>query len=202
MQRRLLSLVTLSTLLCAFALGLLGEAHAVDTDRFLLDDATSLRGEDLEGTAVLSSGRVVVGAQTTRVALEDDASAALVYALALDGEAAYLGTGDEGRVLRARGERVDVLAETGQLLVTSLARAGRTLYAGTIGEGKLFAIPLGGGEPQEIALPEGVEHVWALAWMERTRRLVVGTGPEGLLLEVDPTKQGEDAFRTLLDTDA
>ena len=200
MQRRLLLLVFAS----AFVSGLLllGEARAVTTQRFDLDSAASLAAEDLDGAAVLSSGKVVVGVRAERVALEGETAAALVYALVADGERSYLGTGDEGRILLAQGDDVRRAAETGQLLVTALALRGDTLYAGTIGDGRLLAFPVAAdgslGDARRLTLPEGATHVWAIEATARGR-LLVGTGPEGLLLEVDPRS---DTARTLLDSDA
>ncbi|MEO0325578.1 MAG: hypothetical protein AAF447_21655 [Myxococcota bacterium] len=200
MQRRLLLLALLSA--SASGTVLLGHARAVTTARFSLDDASSLAAEDLEGAAVLSSGKVALGLRAERLALDDDATAALVYALLVDGPTTYLGTGDQGRILRARGESVSVAAETGQLLVTSLVRSGDTLYAGTIGEGRLLAFPVSPdgdlGEARTLELPEEAGHVWALQEGAQGR-LFVATGPEGLLLEVDPRA---GTARTLLDTDA
>ena len=200
MQRRLLLLALASTF--ASSLVLFGEARAITTGRFDLDDAAALAAEDLDGAAVLSSGKIVTGVRAERVDLEGDAAAALVYALLPDGARTYLGTGDEGHILVARSDDVAVAAETGQLLVTSLALIGDTLFAGTIGEGRLLAFPRAAsgelGEAREIALPEGAQHVWALHATARGR-LLVGTGPEGLLLDVEPRA---GTTRTLLDADA
>ena len=50
--------------------------------------------------------------------------------------AIYLGTGNDGRIYRLRGDVVERFAETGQLLVSALAIGeGGVLYAGTLPEG-------------------------------------------------------------------
>jgi len=191
-QRRLLALVG-TTSAAAFAVLLAaGPADAVSTRRFILDDAESLGAGELDGTMVHSSGQVVVGAQVARVALGEAGLAASI-ARADDGTL-YVGTGDEGKIFRVRGDDVSVFAETGQLLVASLVIGGDQLYAGTLPEGKVFRIPLAGGDAEELVDLEDAEHVWSLAWHAGRSRLFAATGPEGRVYSIDGQGRAETYF--------
>lgn len=180
MRKRLILLVA-ATAAASSLLFFVSPADAVSTRHFTLDDAASLSGGELEGTMVHSDGRVTVGVALARVELE---GAALAYAVARDDDGTlYVATGDAGRIYRVRGDEVSTFAETGQLLVSSLAIAGDTLYAGTLPEGRIFRIPLSTGAVEELAKPEGAEHVWDLAY--RDGRLYAATGPEGKVFAID-----------------
>jgi hypothetical protein len=178
---RALALVTLAACLAGGSALFLDHALAVSTRSFELDDATALAAGELHDVAVRSDGRVVPSVGTTRVAMPDGVS--LVWSWARIGDAVYLGTGDDGRIYRVRGDAVDLFAETHQLLVSALAAGdGGVLFAGTLPEGRIFAIDTAGasaGQPREIARPDATEGVWALAWDAPRHRLFAGTGPEG-----------------------
>src|SRR5690606_37575391 len=94
-----------------------------------------------------------------------------------------LGTGNDGRILRVRGDRVEEVAATGQLLVASLALdTDGTLYAGTLPEGRVFAVAPGGALREVVRLEES-EHVWALVVDGNT--LLAATGPHGRVYSID-----------------
>lgn len=173
----------------AATLGFDSIAMAVSTRTFELDDATALAAGELHDVAVRSDGRVTPSVELTRLAMPEDVP--IVWSWARVGDALYLGTGDDGRIYRMRGDAIELFAETHQLLVTSLAAGdGGVLFAGTIPEGRIYAIPTSGataGQPREIAHPDGVEHVWALAWDAPRHRLFAGTGPEGRVLALTNT---------------
>ncbi len=189
MRKRLILLVA-ATSAASSLLFFVNPADAVSTRHFTLDDAASLSGGELDGTMVHSSGQVTVGVALSRVELD---GAALAYAVARDsGGAYYIATGDAGRIYRVRGNEVSVFAETGQLLVSSLAVAGDTLYAGTLPEGRIFRVALGDGTVEELAKPEGAEHVWDLAY--RSGRLYAATGPEGKVFAIDPQGRAQLYF--------
>ncbi|HJL15295.1 MAG TPA: hypothetical protein RMH99_06555 [Sandaracinaceae bacterium LLY-WYZ-13_1] len=166
------------------ALVLASEAGAVSTERFVLDDAESLAAGDLIRTAVHSDGRVTAGVELARLALPDDVPVIYSLVRASDGTV-YLGTGNEGRIYRLRGEQLEPFAETGQLLVSSLALGdGGDLYAGTLPEGRVYRVGAD-GQARELARPDDVEHVWALAWDGSRNTLFAGTGPEGRVYAID-----------------
>lgn len=182
---RALALVSLASILALASLAVFdGIAMAVSTRTFDLDDATSLAAGELHDVAVRSDGRVTPSAELTRIAMPEDVP--IVWSWARVGDALYLGTGDDGRIYRVRGDAIELFAETHQLLVTALAAGeGGVLFAGTIPEGRVYAIDTAGaaaGQPREIAHPDGVQHVWALAFDAAHHRLFAATGPEGHVL--------------------
>lgn len=178
-------LLVLSTSLpsALVALYATGSAEAVATRSFELDDAASLAAGELQRTAVHSDGRVTTGVELRRIAMPEDVALVWSSAQGADGTI-YLGTGNGGRVLRVRGDDVDVFAETGQLLVSAMVFGdGGMLYVGTLPEGRIFAIDPSGAI-REFARPDATEHVWALAWDPRRRVLFAGTGPEGRVYSI------------------
>lgn len=173
-----------SVLLAMGVLGAAAVAGAVSTRHFVIHGAEAFAAGEMDGTAVHSDGTVTVGAQVRRLALPN-ISVAASMARAPDGTV-YVGTGHGGTVFRLRGDDVTTFAETEQLLVASLAMGpDDTLYAGTLPEGRIYAIDAE-GEAEELARPEGAEHVWDLVWDARRQTLFAATGPEGKVFAVDP----------------
>lgn len=157
---------------------------ATSTERFVLDDAEALAAGELGRTTVHSDGRVTVGAELERIALPDDVSLVYSSVRASDG-AIYLGTGNAGKIYRVRGSRVELFAETGQLLVAAMTLGpDGAIYAGTLPEGRIYRIGQD-GQPNEIARPDGVEHIWDLAFDARRNVLYAATGPEGRVYAID-----------------
>jgi hypothetical protein len=181
LPRALALLALTSTLALALVLAWGEVAAAVSTRSFVLDDAASLAAGELHHVAVRSDGRVTTSVDLTRVAMPDDVP--IVWSWARAGDALFLGTGDDGRVYRVRGETIELFAETHQLLVSALAMGdGGLLFAGTLPEGRIYAIDTNaapGTAPRELVRPDAAEHVWALAWDAPRHRLFAATGPEG-----------------------
>ncbi len=168
----------------------LGSAEAVSTQRFVLDDAESLAAGELIRTAVHSDGRVEAGVELSRVALPDDVPLVYSAVRASDGTI-YLGTGNDGRVFRVRGDRAEPFAQTGQLLVASLAIGeGGVLFAGTLPEGRIYRIAADGAAT-ELVRPDGAQHVWSLAYDATRRVLFAATGPEGRVYSIDRQGRAE-----------
>jgi hypothetical protein len=186
-RRRKALLFAVSSTALSSVLALAGSAGAVTTERFVLDDEESLSAGELIRSAVHSDGRVTSGAETRRIALPDDVP--VVYSAVQVGDAIYLGTGNDGRIYRVRGDRAELFAETRQLLVASLAVGdGGALYAGTLPEGRIYRIAPDGAVT-EFARPDQTEHVWALAWDAQRSLLFAGTGPEGRVVAIN--RQGQ-----------
>ncbi|MCG8553944.1 MAG: hypothetical protein MJD61_01460 [Proteobacteria bacterium] len=181
-------IATVGLFLCALS----AVAHAVSTRRFVLDSAKDLADGKLEGTAVHSNGSVTRSVDTTRMGLDEEA---LAYSMvrARDGTL-YLGTGNQGRIYRVRGARIDLYAETKQLLVASLAIGfGGRLYAGTLPGGSIFEVRAKGRVRPFVEL-EGASHVWALHFDPQRKKLFAGTGPEGKIYEVTSKGRAKSYF--------
>jgi hypothetical protein len=179
-----LSLVALASLLSGIAvIAASRSASAVGTRSFELDDAAALAAGDLQRTAAHSDGRVTTGVELRRLAMPEDVALVWSAVRASDG-AIYLGTGNDGRIHRLRGDVIERFAETGQLLVSALALGdGGVLYAGTLPEGRIFAIDPAGAV-RELARPDATEHIWSLVWDPRRRVLFAATGPEGRIYAI------------------
>lgn len=166
-------------------------AHALGTRQLTIDDAASFAAGELNGTAVISSGALVPGVGTQRIALDATPIAASMVR-ATNGDV-FIGTGNDGKVLRMRGDEVSVIALTGQLLVHSLALgADGTLYAGTLPNGKIFAIntaanatPATPEQAREVVQLPGAQHIWSLRYDTTRKVLFAATGPEGKLFAID-----------------
>lgn len=186
-RTRALLLLTSASLFSSVAIAIGARpAGAVATRSFEIDDAASFAAGELQRTAAHSDGRVTIGVELRRIAMPEGVALAWSSVRAPDG-AIYVGTGNDGRIYRLRGDALDPFAETGQLLVSALAIGENgTLYAGTLPEGRIYAIDASGAV-RELARPDAAEHVWALAWDARRRVLFAATGPEGRLYAIAPS---------------
>lgn len=171
-------------------------AHAVGTRTFQLDSIDDLKGGDLAGVSVDSSGSVRAGLTLGSTPLPDATS--IWSSITLPDGTALLGTGNEGKIYSVSGGKVTLAATTGQMAVSALAVAwDGDVIAGTFPDGKLFRLrggSAGGGAAQLFAeLPE-TEDVWGLAYDAKARALYVATGPEGKLFRVEATGKPQVYF--------
>lgn len=153
---------------------------AVGTREFILDGGNDFKGGDLEGVAVDSVGRVRAGINLREIPV--DQVAAIWTAFRRSDGSVLLGTGNEGKLLRLRGERVDQVSDTDALVVTAFAEAWNELVVGTMPGGKIHR--LAGGRLTPLVELEGVQHVWNLAFDETRKVLYAATGPEGKLWRI------------------
>ncbi|HMJ12401.1 MAG TPA: hypothetical protein VK524_13345, partial [Polyangiaceae bacterium] len=178
-MKRIAHLLPILTVVCtSFAPA---PAAAVGTRRFILQNGDDYKGGDLKGVAVDSAGRVRAGLNLGAVPI----SQANVIWSALDRRdgSTLLGTGNEGKLLEARGPKITVLAETKSLVVTSLAEAwGGAVVLGTLPDGKVMRFDR--GKLSDLATLKGAEHVWQVAYDPKTRSVFAATGPEGKLWRI------------------
>lgn len=188
---RVLALTSITTLLSAGLLVLHGTVDAVSTRHFRLDTDKELAAGEMDGTAVLSDGSIVDGVDVRRIALDDVATA---WTFARGGDTVYVGTGNEGKIYRLRGESISEFADTEQLLVSALAVSDDgTLFAGTLPEGKIYRVDAQ-GQVTELVDLDDADHIWELAWDDDRDRLFAATGPEGKLYVVDPRTQSAEVW--------
>ena len=177
----------LSVAIVAALVGLPTLAGALGTTLWRVDSVEQLEQGELEDVTVSSLGEVALGRSASRVPLED---VALVWSLAEEPDGAVLlGTGNNGKLLRLRGTKVDEVVRLEAIAVSALALGeGGAVYAGTVPGSKIYRIERGTkGASRAVVFAEldRVEHVWALAWDPRRGVLFAGTGPEGLVYAVD-----------------
>ncbi len=187
--RRALVLSSSAAVFASIVVALAPRVSAVATRSFTIDDAASFQAGELDGTQAHSSGNVTLGASLRRLAL-DDVPVAYCFARGPDGSV-FIGTGNEGKVYRLRGDSLAVYAETHQLLASALAVDPRgNLYVGTLPEGRIYLVNPQ-GQLRELVKPDATDHIWSLVWNERDQHLYAATGPEGKVFSITPAGVAE-----------
>lgn len=166
----------------AAVIGLALPADAVGTRRFELVRGKDFEGGELQGVAIDSSGRLYAGFNLGRVPVSDVQS--IWSVLLRPDQSLLLGTGNEGKVLEARGGTVRVLAETKGLVVPSLVSAwGGDVLVATMPSGEILRLK--GNTLSPFVKLEGAKHVWQLAFDASAGVVYAATGPEGKLYRID-----------------
>ena len=140
--------------------------------------AELLRGEG-EHVSIDADGRLTLGPQTE---LLHEASAPFLWSLARAGGALWIGSGNDGRVLRVGDDgAVTTAYEAAEQNVHAIApdNAGR-LLAGTSPEGALYRI---GPEPAEMVFDPEDRYIWAVAASE-SGDVFVATGDQGRIYRI------------------
>ncbi|HEY2410014.1 MAG TPA: hypothetical protein VGI10_28620 [Polyangiaceae bacterium] len=178
------------SVLCLVLLGTL-PALAVGTRRFSLSKAADFKGGDLKGVAVDSSGRVRAGFNLAATPVLQANN--IWSALRMKDGSLLLGTGNEGKLLKLQGGALSVLAETKALVVTSLCEAwGGTVVLGTMPDGKVMKWEH--SKLSDLTSLKGAEHVWQVAYDEKSKAVFAATGPEGKLFRITQTGDAQVYF--------
>ena len=165
---------------------LAGTAAATTTRFFRQTTVKDFEEGEATATAVAPPGEVLPGMRTTRV--EIDAAFAWCAAVSRDGNTAYFGTGDRGRVFAVgKTGAARQVTELDAPWVTALAvRPDGTLLAGSTPGGRVFAVDAKTGKSRVFA-KLGAEHVWALAHDAASGLTYAATGDAGKLFVIDGT---------------
>lgn len=164
------------------AISISPSAGAVGTRRFVLEQGADFKGGDLAGVAIDSGGRVRAGFELGHIAL--DQAPVVWCALARDDKSLLLGTGQEGKLLEYRGDRVVATYETGGLVITSMVEAwAGTVIIASLPQGKLWRFER--GRLSLFVQLKDIEHVWQLAFDKKNNALYAATGPDGKLLKIE-----------------
>ena len=168
-----------------------GSANATATKVFRQTTAKDFEEGEAAGSMILPTGEVVAGMKTTHVPLE----AAFVWCAvpSRDGQIAYFGTGDQGKIFavdtkapHAADEKpARKVADLDAAWVTALAvRSDGTLLAGTTPGGRIYSVDPKTGNAHEWATLSA-DHVWSLAYDARTGVTYAGTGSPGKIFAID-----------------
>jgi hypothetical protein len=151
---------------------------------FLKGDATSL--------SIDLHGRLLLGPALTPVA---DPESPVLWAgvLAPDGTV-YLGSGNDGRVLKVVKGTSSVFFDANEIEVHALALAPNGgLYVGTSPDGRVYKVDAT-GKAAPFFDPED-KYIWAMASLP-DGTLFVGTGDKGVIYKVAPDGKGAVFFRS------
>lgn len=170
----------LPAVLLGFFLLQSSRSEAVGTRHFVIQTGSDFEKGELKGVAVDSTGYLRAGFDLGSIELPDAQS---VWASLESGGALLLGTGNEGRLLEVRAGKVREIASIKDALaITSLEKAFGKILVGAIPGGKLYE--LDGDKLKEFTELSGAEHIWDMAFEEKSQTLYVATGPEGKLFRV------------------
>ncbi len=189
MTRRIAGLATSLLVVCVFSSTLLGAGARfweVATLADFLDGEVTNLSIDLHG-------RLVLGPELTELA----APTAPVLWNAVEGRdgALYMGTGNDGQVLRIGADgQLSVYFDSAELEVHAVAVAPNgTIYAGTSPDGRIYRLT-GEGQATPFFDPDD-KYIWALA-VAPDGTVYAATGDKGLVYRITPDGQGEVFYST------
>lgn len=153
---------------------------AVGTRHFVIETGEDFGKGELEGVAVDSTGSLRSGFDLGTIEVPDAQS---VWASLEHDGALLLGTGNEGKLFEVKAGKVrEVAGIKDAIAVTSLVQAFGKIIVGALPGGKLYE--LRGDKLAEFSVLEDSQHIWDMAFDEKTQALFVATGPEGKLFRV------------------
>ncbi len=176
MPRRLAA----SVVVCVLAVLLPPRLRAAGPQFWRIEGVQGLLEGEVAGLSVDSLGRLRLGAAPRQLA---DLALPNAWSVSTDAKGVlYVGTGNDGRVLRVEGGSVSVLFDSEQLEVhaVTVGPDGR-VYAGTSPDGAVYAIDAAGKAERFFDPPE--KYIWALAF-DAAGNLYVATGAEGRVYRV------------------
>ena len=180
---------------CALALLTSPVLRAASPQFWRIEGAKGFLEGDLSGLSLDSEGRLRLGPAVRQVY---DPAAPNAWAVATDAKGAlYIGTGNDGRVMKVAGGAGSLLFDSEELEVHAVAVAadGR-VFAGTSPDGAVYAIDAA-GKATRFFDPEE-KYIWALVF-DSAGNLYVATGGEGRVYKVDRAGKGT-AVLTASDT--
>lgn len=165
-----------------FALGLASAVMAAAPQFWRIEGASAFLEGELEAVSVDSEGRLRLG-PAPRPLFDPEAPNA--WCVARDARGVlYVGTGNEGRVIRIEGRSGRVLYDAEALGVHAIAVGpDARVYAATSPDGAVFALDAAGKATRFFDPAE--KYIWALAF-DASGALVVATGGEGRVYRVKP----------------
>jgi hypothetical protein len=132
--------------------------------------------------------------------IKDDATIGSIECLleAADGTI-YVGTSAHGKLISIKGKDVATVLDLGdEVSVLSMKQlANGDILIGTGGEeGKLWKLPAGSKDPEEVVAPEDVQYIWSIH-DAGNGKVYLATGPNGQLMEVDlAAKTSKEVLKT------
>jgi len=172
---------------CLVLLAAAAGLHAAGPQSWRLEGTRAFIEGELTSLALDSEGRLRLGVSPRPLF---DPEAPNAWCIARDASGVlYVGTGNDGRVVRVEGTKGSVLFDAAELEVHAIAVGpdGR-VYAGTSPDGAVYAIDAA-GKATKFFDPEE-RYIWALAF-EPSGALLVATGGDGRVYRVRPDGKSE-----------
>jgi sugar lactone lactonase YvrE len=154
--------------------------------------ADFLRG-DVENLSIDEHGRLLLGPEVSRV---HDVGVPFVWTMVAGADdAVFLGTGNEGKVVRVDRNGVgSVFFDSGEMEVHALAPApDGGLYVGTSPDGRVYRVD-SRGQASPFFDPED-KYIWALT-VDAKGIVYAATGDKGVVYRITPEGQGAPFFST------
>jgi hypothetical protein len=156
----------------------------------------------LEGTALSSRGELSLGLDKAKLDMPGEVAVIWCAVKNKNGDI-YFGTGYDGKIFRKRKNKIEQIADTGQLVITAMAfDAKGHLYIAALPDASIWRIQNPGRihkskAPEKWAtLPEETEHIFSLAFDKAGRTLYIGTGPEGDIFAIGKDKKPQKYLET------
>lgn len=145
-----------------------------------------LAGES-EGFAITSRGELRVAPAMKKIATVTDPFV-LSQTAAPNGDR-FLGTGNDGKIYRLRGEEMKLLATAPEPEIYAVAFRDGALYAGSSPNGKIYRVDPESGAQSIFHDPQQA-YIWGIHVLDNGD-LAVATGVEGKLFRVTPKGEGK-----------
>ncbi len=177
-MRRLVPLIA-TVLVATNALG-------VAPEFWRLRSAEEFLAGEIEGFAVTSRGELRRDGASRKVASVTDPF--VLSQTSGDTGDQYFGTGNDGKVYRLRGDKLEILFTAPEPEIYALAFRGGALYAGSSPNGKVYRVDPRSGR-HDVFFDPGQAYIWAIQALEGGD-LAVATGVEGKIFRVGPKGEG------------
>ncbi|HEX6214085.1 MAG TPA: hypothetical protein VFZ38_04665 [Vicinamibacterales bacterium] len=179
---------------CILAAAVLAAASALSAGPGFWQAATQadfLRGE-VDQLSIDEHGRLTLGPELTRV---HDVGAPFVWTAITGADGAiYLGTGNDGKIIKIESGKPSVFYDSTEMEVHALAPApGGGLYAATSPDGRIYRLDAK-GQATPFFDPDD-KYIWSLA-VDRDGNLFAGTGDKGTVYKISPDGKGQRFFAT------
>jgi hypothetical protein len=168
-------------------LALAANAFAVAPQFWRVNSAEDFLAGESEGFAITSRGELKPAPAMKKIATLTDPFV-LSQTSAPNGDR-FLGTGNDGKVYRLRGEELKLLYTAPEPEIYAVAFAGGALYVGSSPNGKIYRVDPESGKQTTFYDPKQA-YIWAIEPLSNGD-FAVATGVDGKLFRVTPKGEGK-----------
>jgi hypothetical protein len=171
----------------AIAVAIATNAFAVAPQFWRLNNAEEFLAGESEGFAITSRGELKPAPAMKKIATLTDPFV-LSQTAAPNGDR-FLGTGNDGKVYRLRGEELKLLFTAPEPEIYAVAFRDGALYAGSSPNGKIYRVDPESGKQTTFYDPQQA-YIWAIETLDNGD-FAVATGVDGKLFRVTPKGEGK-----------